>query len=300
MPELPDIVVYIEHIDRRIRGNPLVRVRVSSPFLVRSWDPPIHEAEGRTVLSLRRIGKRIVFCLDGELFLVLHLMIAGRLRWKPVGTAIPGKIGLAAFDFPNGSLLLTEAGTRKRASLHLVRGEEALRRHDPGGQEVLDMDLAAFARALRSESHTLKRALSDPRIFSGIGNAYSDEILHAARLSPMKRTDQLTPEETGRLFDAARGTLLEWTERLRRETGADFPEKVTAFREGMRTHGRYRKPCPDCGTPIQRIVYAENETNYCPACQTGGKILADRALSRLLREDWPRTLEELEEMYEKR
>ncbi len=300
MPELPDVVVYIEHMDRLIRGSPLLRVRMSSPFLVRSWDPPIQEAEGKKVLALRRLGKRIVFCLEGDLFLLLHLMIAGRLRWRSPGTAVPRKIGLAAFDFSGGSLILTEAGTRKRASLHLVRGEEALHRHNPGGLEVLNADLQAFARALHGESHTLKRALTDPHIFSGIGNAYSDEILHAARLSPMKRTDQLSPDETGRLFDAARSTLREWIERLRMETGTDFPEKVTALREGMRAHGRYRKPCPDCGTPIQRIVYAETETNYCPACQTGGRILADRALSRLLREDWPRSLEELEEMYQKR
>ena len=297
MPELPDVVLYIEHLDKRIRGSTLERVRVASPFLVRSWDPPMGEAEGRRVLSLRRVGKRIVFCLEEDLFLVLHLMVAGRLRWRPAGAAIPKKMGLAAFDFPDGTLLLTEAGTRKRASLHLVRGTAALSRHDPGGLEVLEASLDDFSRALRSESHTLKRALSDPRILSGIGNAYSDEILHAARLSPLKRTDQLDVDEVRRLFKATRSILNEWTERLRREAGPDFPEKVAAFREGMRVHGRYRQPCPDCGKLIQRIVYAENETNYCPSCQTGGRILADRALSRLLKADWPRTIEELEDLY---
>lgn len=297
MPELPDVVLYIEHLERRILGRKLECVRIASPFLVRSWDPPIGESQGKCVLSLRRLGKRIVFCLEDDLYLVLHLMIAGRLRWRPAGTAIPKKLGLAAFDFPDGTLLLTEAGTRKRASIHLVRGTAALGRLDPGGLEVLETGFDDFSRALRSEVHTLKRALSDPRILSGIGNAYSDEILHAARLSPLKRTDQLDAEEMGRLFEATRSVLAEWIDRLRRETGGDFPEKVTAFREGMRAHGRYRKPCPDCGTPIQRIVYAANETNYCPSCQTGGRILADRALSRLLKNDWPRTIEELEGLY---
>jgi formamidopyrimidine-DNA glycosylase len=297
MPELPDVVLYIEHLERRVLGRKLERVRIANPFLVRSWDPPIAESQGKCVLSLRRLGKRIVLCLEGDLYLVLHLMIAGRLRWGPAGTAIPKKLGLAAFDFPGGTLILTEAGTRRRASLHLVRGAAALSRLDPGGLEVLEAGLDDFSRAVRSEVHTLKRTLCDPRILTGIGNAYSDEILHAARLSPLKRTDQLDAGEVRRLYEATRSVLCEWIERLRREAGTDFPGKVTAFREGMRAHGRYRKPCPDCGTPIQRIVYAENETNYCPSCQTGGRILADRALSRLLKGDWPRTIEELEGLH---
>jgi formamidopyrimidine-DNA glycosylase len=259
----------------------------------------LRAAENRRVISLRRLGKRIVFCLEGEIFLLIHLMVAGRLRWRPPGTGIPGRVGLAAFDFPAGTLLVTEAGTKKRASMHLAQGESALKGFDPGGLEVLEADLETFTQALHSESHTLKRALSDPRIFSGIGNAYSDEILHAARLSPLRRTDQMSAEETRRLFEAVRSTLAYWTSRLRQEAGSDFPEKVTAFREGMKTHGRYRQPCTDCGAPIQRIVYAEKETNYCPECQTGGRILADRSLSRLLRADWPQTVEELEELYRK-
>ncbi|MBI4588825.1 MAG: formamidopyrimidine-DNA glycosylase [Candidatus Rokubacteria bacterium] len=294
MPELPDILVYLEALSSRIVGLPLERVRLSSPFVLRSVDPPLEAAVGRTVVGLRRLGKRIVIALDGELFLIVHLMIAGRLRWKPAGSKIPGKVGLAAFDFPSGTLLLTEAGSTRRASLHLVRGERALREYDPGGLEALEVDLPAFRAALTRENHTLKRALTDPRLFSGIGNAYSDEILHRARLSPVRLSRQLAEEEIARLFTATRETLLEWTERLRRQTGEEFPEHVTAFHPGMAVHGRYRKPCPDCGSPVQRIVYAENETNYCAGCQTGGKLLADRALSRLLKQDWPRTLEELE------
>ncbi len=295
MPELPDIVCYLRALEPRVVGEPLARIRLRSPFLVRSVEPPLAAAEGRRVAGLRRLGKRIVFALEGELFLVLHLMIAGRLRWKKPGARPPGRIGLAAFDFPGGTLLLTEASKKKRASLHLVAGEAALAAHDPGGLEVLEATAAEFAARLRSASHTLKRALTDPRLFSGIGNAYSDEILHRARLSPFKLTGRLDDEELARLFAAARETLGEWTERLCAETGDGFPEKVTAFREGMAVHGRYRKPCPVCGAPVQRIVYAENEANYCAGCQTGGKILADRALSRLLKDDWPRTLEELEE-----
>ncbi len=295
MPELPDVVVYIEALESRIVGQALERIRLSSPFVLRSVDPPIVEAEGKKVLRLRRLGKRIVFELEGTLFLILHLMIAGRLRWKSAGSKIPGKLGLAAFDFPSGTLLLTEASSKKRASLHLIRGSEELEQHDPGGLEVLEADLPGFREALTRENHTLKRALTDPRLFSGIGNAYSDEILHRARLSPVKLTRQLSEGEIFRLYEATQKTLREWIERLRRDAGNGFPEKVTAFRPEMATHGRYRKPCPDCGAAIQRIVYAENETNYCARCQTGGKLLADRALSRLLKEDWPRTLEELEE-----
>ncbi len=297
MPELPDIVVYIEHLEKLLDGQTLHRIRVLSPFVVRTWDPPLQAVEGKKITSLRRLGKRIVLCLEDDLFLLIHLMIAGRLRWRPPGAAVPGKMGLAAFDFAGGTLLLTEAGTKKRASLHLVKGESGLQRLDPGGLEVLEADLESFAAALCAETHTLKRALSDPRIFSGIGNAYSDEILHAARLSPLRRTDQLDPVDIGRLYEAVRSTLTYWTDRLRRETSSGFPEKVTAFRDGMKAHGKYKQPCADCGTPIQRIVYAENETNYCPMCQTGGKILADRALSRLLKEDWPRTIEELENLH---
>jgi formamidopyrimidine-DNA glycosylase len=295
MPELPDVVTYIEALGPRIVGQRLDRVRLASPFVLRSVEPPLAAAAGRTVLGLRRLGKRIAIELDGALFLVLHLMIAGRLHWKPAGAPVPRKVGLAALDFTSATLVLTEAGSARRAALHVVAGEAALRRHDPGGLEVLDADLAAVRAALGRERHTLKRALTDPRLFSGIGNAYADEILHRARLSPVKSTHQLTEEETGRLLVAARATLLEWIERLRRETGTGFPEKVTAFREGMAVHGRYGRPCPDCGAPVQRIVYAENETNYCARCQTGGRLLADRALSRLLHRDWPRTLTELEE-----
>jgi formamidopyrimidine-DNA glycosylase len=295
MPELPDVVVYIERLAPRVLDQPLERIRLRNPFFLRSVEPPPGAAEGRRVVALRRLGKRIVMALEGELFLVLHLMIAGRLHWRPPRTRIPGKVGLAALDFPTGTLLVTEASSRKRAALHLAAGTAALGAHDPGGVEVLDADPGAFRAALTGENHTLKRALTDPRLFSGIGNAYSDEILHRARLSPVKLTQSLGEEEIGRLYDATRATLIEWTERLRRESGEAFPEKVTAFRDGMAVHGRYRQPCPECGAPVQRIVYAENETNYCARCQTGGALLADRSLSRLLKSDWPRGLEELEE-----
>jgi formamidopyrimidine-DNA glycosylase len=294
MPELPDIVVYLECLDRTIRGRVLERIRLGSPFVLRSVSPPIDSAAGREVVGLRRIGKRIVIELEGESFLVVHLMIAGRLRWKSPRAKLPGKLGLAAFDFDTGSLILTETGTKKRASVHYVLGEAALRMHDPGGLEPLDADVDSFRAALGRERHTLKRALTDPHLFSGIGNAYSDEILHRARLSPFKLTDALSDEEVERLHRATRETLSDWTSRLRDEASDGFPERVTAFREGMAVHGRYRKPCPDCGSPVQRIVYAENEANYCAVCQTGGKLLADRALSRLLRKDWPRTIEALE------
>ena len=295
MPELPDVSVYIESLAPRIVGERLERVRLASPFLLRTVEPPLAELFGRRVHALRRLGKRIVMELDGDLLLVIHLMIAGRLRWRPSGTKVPGKLGLAAFDFSSGTLLLTEASSRKRAALHVVRGEAALAALDPGGLEPLDADLASFRTAVLRERHTLKRTLTDPRILSGIGNAYSDEILHAARLSPVKLTQQLSDEEMTRLHAAIRSTLLEFTARIRSEVGDGFPEKVTAFRDDMAVHGRYGHPCPVCGTPVQRIVHAENETSYCPTCQTGGKLLADRALSRLLRADWPRTLEELEE-----
>jgi formamidopyrimidine-DNA glycosylase len=295
MPELPDVVAYIEALRPRILGARLERVRLLHPFLLRSVQPPMSDVLGRTVTDLRRLGKRLVIALGGERFVVLHLMIAGRLHWKAAGARPPGKIGLAAFDFSTGTLLLTEAGTKRRAALYLVQGEAGLGEHDPGGLEVLDADLAAFTEVLQRERHTLKRALTDPTLFSGIGNAYSDEILHRARLSPVKMTDQLTAEEITRLHGATRETLGDWIERLGRQAGEDFPEGVTAFREDMAVHGRYGRPCPVCGAPIQRIVYAENETNYCPRCQTGGRLLADRSLSRLLHEDWPRTLTELEE-----
>jgi formamidopyrimidine-DNA glycosylase len=294
MPELPDVVVYLECLHRRVAGQTLERVRLFNPFLLRSVEPPLDSAEGKTVLGLRRLGKRLVFELDGALFLVLHLMIAGRLHWRDRGAKPPGKIGLAAFDFPGGTLVLTEAGSKRRASLHLVRGEEDLARHQSGGLEVLDADAAAFRAALLRENHTLKRALTDPRLLSGIGNAYSDEILHRARLSPLTWTGRLTDDEIARLFEATRATLADWLERLRADAGDGFPEKVTAFRQGMAVHGRFGQPCPVCGTAVQRIVYAENETNYCPRCQTNGKVLADRSLSRLLKDDWPRSIEELE------
>jgi len=294
MPELPDIVVYIESLEARILGATLDGVRLGSPFVLRSVDPPLKEAVGKTVRGLRRLGKRIAIGLDGDLHLVIHLMIAGRLHWRPPGAKLPGKRGLAAFDFADGSLVLSEAATRKRASLHVVRGEAALAAHDPGGLEVLDTDLETFGRTLTATNHTLKRALTDPRTFSGIGNAYSDEILHAARLSPVKWTQRLSEDEIARLFDAVRTTQSDWTDRLRASAGGNFPEKVTAFRPDMAVHGRYREPCPVCGSPVQRIAYASNETNYCPRCQTGGKLLADRAISRLLKKDWPRSIEELE------
>ena len=295
MPELPDVVVYVEALERRILGQPLERVRLASPFVLRSVDPPVREAEERRVVAVRRLGKRIVLALEGGLFVVIHLMIAGRLRWRPPGAKTPGRIGLAAFDFPGGTLLLTEAGSKRRASLHLVRGEAALAGFDRGGLEPLETSLAGFRDRLVSESHTLKRALTDPRLFSGIGNAYSDEILHRARLSPVALTRRLDDDGIERLYGAVRAVLVGWTDRLRREAGDGFPENVTAFRDGMAVHGRCREPCPICGTPVQRIRYADNETNYCPACQTGGRLLADRGLSRLLKEDWPRSLEEMEE-----
>ena len=300
MPELPDIVLYIEALEKRILGQTLEGVRVASPFLLRTANPPLSGASGKKVLRLRRLGKRICIGLEGELWLVLHLMIAGRLHWRPQGVKVSRPRGLAAFDFPNGSLLWTEAGSQKRASLHVALGEDGLRTMDPGGIEVLDCDGSQFAAALLSGNHTLKRALTDPRLFSGIGNAYSDEILFEAKLSPLALTQKIAAPEISRLFDAIRSTLTRWTERLRTETGGKFPENVTAFREGMAVHGRYKQPCPRCGTKIQRIRYASNETNYCPTCQTGGKLLADRALSRLLGEDWPRTLEELELLTSKR
>src|SRR5438876_5375299 len=293
MPELPDITVYIEALDSRIVGQPLGRVRIPKPFLLRSVSPPISAANGRRVIGIRRMGKRIVLELEDDLFLVIHLMIAGRLRWVPAGAKVPGKLGLAAFDFPNGTLMLTEAGSKRRASLWLVRGEKSLEQFDRGGLEVLDADIEQFTERLTRENHTLKRSLTDPRLFSGIGNAYSDEILHRAKLSPVKHTNRLTSEEIKRLFDATRAILVEWTDRLRRESGNGFPTKVTAFREEMAVHGKYRKPCPVCGTPVQRIRYADNETNYCPRCQTDGKLLADRALSRLLKQDWPKSIDEL-------
>jgi formamidopyrimidine-DNA glycosylase len=294
LPELPDIVLYLEQLTPRVVNQILERVVIRNPFVVRSVDPPLSAAAGKRVLGLRRMGKRIVFELETGLFLVIHLMIAGRFRWKPPGAKPPGKVGLAALEFPSGVLLLTEAGTKRRASIHLVAGEERLAEFARGGLEVLESDEASFALRLRSESHTLKRALTDPRLFSGIGNAYSDEILHRARLSPLARTGKLTDAEMTRLYEATRKTLEEWIERLRREAGGKFPEKVTAFREGMAVHGRYKLPCPDCGAPVQRIRYAENETNYCARCQTGGRLLADRALSRLLKQDWPRSIDEVD------
>lgn len=294
MPELPDIELYLHALKPRIVGHTLERIRLASPFLVRSFDPPIDQTNGRKVLALRRLGKRLVWELDGDLFLVIHLMIAGRFKFTERGSKIPGKVGLAAFDFDSGSLILTEAGSQRRASLHLVRGEQELASHDPGGLEVLTSSLQAFGAALTKENHTLKRALTDPHLLSGIGNAYSDEILHAARLSPMQLTGKLTVEQIGALHAHTIATLTKWRDQLIAETGQGFPEKVTAFRPGMAAHGRYGQPCPVCGTPIQRIQYASNEANYCPTCQTGGKLLADRGLSRLLKDDWPKSLEELE------
>src|SRR6266566_1124129 len=298
MPELPDITVYIEALGKRILGQRVERVRIVSPFLLRTVEPPVASAEGREVVALKRLGKRICIGLEGEIWLVLHLMIAGRLHWfeRASGKSVrlSGRQNLAAFEFSNGTLVWTEAGTQKRASLHLAGGEEGLRELDPGGVEVLECGLAEFAEVLRSENHTLKRSLTDPRWFSGIGNAYSDEILWAAKLSPTTLTQKMKDEDVARLFAATRATLTEWVERLRAETGDKFPEKVTAFRPEMAVHGKYKQACPRCGSKIQRIKYASNETNYCATCQTGGKLLADRAFSRLLREDWPRTLEELE------
>jgi len=293
MPELPDVQVYVEALERRIVGHRLERVAIRGPFLLRSTDPPVAAAEGRTAGDVRRIGKRIAIGVEGGIWLVLHLMIAGRLHWR-TASAKAGAKSLAVFTFDSGALVLTEAGSQHRASLHMARGEEGLEAFRAGGVEVLEADAAAFRAALTSANHTLKRALTDPRLFSGIGNAYSDEILHRARLSPVTLTSRLTAEEIGRLCGATRETLMEWVDRLRAEAGGGFPEKVTAFREGMAVHGKYGQPCPRCGAKIQRIRYASNETNYCAGCQTGGRLLADRALSRLLREDWPRTLEEME------
>jgi formamidopyrimidine-DNA glycosylase len=294
MPELPDVEVYVEALRERVQGRTLESVRLKSPFLLRSADPPMSEATGRPVSAVSRLGKRIVFSLSDDLHLVLHLMIAGRLHWKEKGAVLTSKIALAGFDFSSGTLVLTEASSKKRASLHVVRGAEALATQHRGGLEVLSATETEFQKALQSESHTLKRALTDPRLFSGIGNAYSDEILHRARLSPMRLTGQLSRGEISQLFGATVEVLNEWLDRLRRQAGGEFPEKVTAFRAEMAVHGKYRKPCPVCGAPVQRIVYAENEANYCPRCQTAGKLLADRSLSRLLKEDWPRSLEELE------
>jgi formamidopyrimidine-DNA glycosylase len=295
MPELPDVEVYVDHLRRRVVGQPLERARIASSFLVRTFDPPVRQAEGKKVQGVRRVGKRVVLDLEADLHLVIHLMIAGRLRWRPHGAKVPGKVGLAAFDFPPGTLILTEASTKKRASLHVVRGEAGVRALDPGGIEPLAASFESFREALGRESHTVKRSLTDPHLFSGIGNAYSDEILWRAKMSPVRLTKAMTDEEVRRLYDATQATLREWTERLARATGDDFPEEVTAFRDDMAVHGRYKQPCPECGAPVQRIAYAENEANYCARCQTGGKLLADRALSRLMRGDWPKTLDELEQ-----
>lgn len=294
MPELPDVTVYVESIAARVQGQPLLGVRVASPFVVRTFDPPLSAAAGKRVESVRRLGKRIVLQLEGGLFVVVHLMIAGRFRWGEPQAKIPGKVGLAAFDFPSGTLLLTEAATKKRASIHLARSLDDFQR---GGIEPLDATPAQFAEALRRENHTLKRSLTDPRLFSGIGNAYSDEILHRAMLSPALLTQKMSAEEVARLHDATRIVLTEWTDRLRDEARQKFPEKVTAFRDEFSVHGKYRQPCPVCGTAVQRIAYADNETNYCPRCQTGGKLLSDRSLARLLHDDWPKTIEELEEKF---
>jgi len=294
VPELPDIELYLSALRPRLLGHAVQRTRVASPFFVRTFDPPLTALDTRVVMSLARLGKRLVFAFDDDLFVVVHLMIAGRLRWREPGAPVPARLGLAAFAFNHGTLLFTEAGSRKQASLHLVRGAAAVAAMDPGGADVFTMSLAGFSAALTAENHTLKRSLTDPHVFSGIGNAYSDEILHAARLSPIKLTQSLTGEELTRLFEATRDVLAAWTARLQEETGSAFPEKVTAFRPEMAVHGKYGKPCPRCGAPVQRIVYARNESNYCAACQTGGRLLADRALSRLLRDDWPKTLDALE------
>ena len=293
MPELPDITVYLAALQRRIIGQRLLRIRVASPFLVRTFEPTLETAEGKEVRELRRLGKRIAIGLEGELWLVLHLMIAGRLHWKPAGAKLAGKYSLAAFDFPDGTLLLTEAGSKRRAALYVVQGEAALGEHIPDGLEVLKAPVEEFHRWLTKENHTLKRALTDPRLFSGIGNAYSDEILHRARLSPISLTQKLSRDEVERLYAATQTVLEEWINRLGEEAGEQFPEHVTAFRPEMAVHGRFGQPCPACGAPVQRIRYADNETNYCPRCQTGGKILADRSLSRLLKDDWPRSLDDL-------
>ncbi len=295
MPEYPDLELYLSSLATRVMGQPLERVRLGSPFVLRSVEPPLSSTFGKKLVGLRRQGKRLIFELEGELFIVIHLMIAGRFQWKAAGTKIPGRAGLAAFDFPSGTLLLTEVSTKKRASIHVASGEAALRSFDRGGLDPMKAHLDDFANRARLENHTLKRTLTDPRLFAGIGNAYSDEILHRAKLSPVKQTKTLTGEELSRLYEATRRVLAEWLERLRTETGEDWPEKVTAFRPEMAVHGKHKQPCPVCGSPVQRIVHADNETNYCARCQTGGKLLADRSLSRLLKEDWPSTLEELEE-----
>ena len=294
MPELPDVVLYLERLDALLRGEPLERIELRHPFVLRSVEPPLAAVVGRRVLSTRRLGKRLVLGLEDDLFLVLHLMIAGRLRWRSAGKKLAGRMVLATFGFPRGTLYLTEAGSTRRATLHLVRSEAALAPFERGGLEVLEAPLEPFAARLRSESHTLKRALTDPRLFSGIGNAYSDEILHRARLSPLALTSRLAEAEVARLYAATRAVLLEWTERLRRDVGEGFPEEVTAFRPEMAVHGRYGLPCPVCGAPVQRIRYASNETDYCARCQTGGRVLADRSLSRLLRDDWPKSIDEID------
>jgi formamidopyrimidine-DNA glycosylase len=296
VPELPDIVIYLEALERRVLNQPLVRLRISSPFLVRTATPPLSELNGKRVVTLRRIGKRIVFGFEGDRWLVLHLMIAGRLHWREAGAKLVRKLGLAAFDFPSGTLVLTEAGTKRRASLHLVSGEASLAAHDPGGIEVLGSSHEEFSKRLTRVNHTLKRALTDPTLLSGIGNAYSDEILHAAQLSPVTRTQKLTSDELLRLHAATQRVLTEWIDRLRKNVNQGFPENVTAFRPEMAVHGRFGQPCPRCGARVQRIRYADNETNYCPKCQTGGKLLADRSLSLLLKKDWPKTPEDLEEL----
>ena len=295
MPELPDVEVYIEKLRPRVVGQTLVKVRIANPFLLRTVTPPLAECFGKKVVNLRRVGKRIVFVLEGALRMVVHLMVAGRFRWRPAGDKIPGKLGLAAFDFPTGTLLFTEAGSKRRASLHVVSGDAAVAALDPGGIEPLTATVEQLRAVLTRERHTLKRALTDPHLVAGIGGAYSDEIMHRAQLSPIKMSDKITDEEWRRLHAAVSAVLVEWTERLSREVGEGFPEKVTAFRPEMAVHGKYKQPCPVCGSPVQRIVHADNETNYCAKCQTGGKLLADRALSKLLHGDWPRTLEEMEE-----
>lgn len=299
MPELPDIVIYIEALERRISGSTLLQIQLSSPFLVRTVDPPISSLNGKRVLEIRRLGKRIVFAFEGELYLVLHLMIAGRLQWKDLESRRTARNILAAFEFTSGTLILTEAGSKKRASIHVVRGTAAMKSMDRGALEVLDATEPEFSKSLRSENHTLKRSLTDPRLFSGIGNAYSDEILHRARMSPLKLTSTLSDIEIQSLFRASREVLSEWVVRLRAQSKDGFPSNVTAFRPEMAVHGRFGKPCPDCSAPVQRIVYAENECNYCAPCQTGGRLLADRAMSRLLKDDWPRSLEDLERLYTK-
>jgi len=294
VPELPDVTVYIDTLRPRILGREIIAARVLNPFVLRTVNPPLSGAAGRRVRSISRLGKRIVIGAEDGLYIVIHLMIAGRLRWREGGKTIGGKLAQAAFDFERGTLYLTEAGSKRRASIHVVQGADGLAQFDRGGLEVLDADVGDFAARLRSENHTLKRSLTDPRLFSGIGNSYSDEILHRAKMSPLTLTSKLTDEQIVELFDATKATLTDWTDRLRAEVGDGFPEKVTAFREGMAVHGRYKLPCPVCGTPVQRIRYADNETNYCARCQTNGRLLADRAMSRLLKQDWPRSIDEVE------